>query len=121
MPYLHCHTKGCTWSQDDFYTKGYNPLTKMWTDIKWLGVPKIVSLETSTVKDLINFTHVPIIKKPSGAQYLVFSWNWLVLEIVKDLKVMLNMKWWTYRSFKKSRDLGVARCPVCKKANFDID
>ena len=50
-----------------------------------------------------------------------FSWNHLLMEIVKDIKVMFAMKWWTYKAFKKAYDKGGCVCPKCHYDNFDID
>lgn len=121
MAYLHCHTKGCGWSQDDFYTKGYNPLTKIWSDIKWHIKPRTIKFDDYFVKDdalrLQKYTGVKLWFKGNKC----FSWNLLVLEIVKDIKVALKMKWWTYKSWKKDYDKGIAKCPKCGLVNFDID
>lgn len=122
MSYLHCHTKGCGWSQDDFYSKRYNPFTKIWSDVKWLINPKHMKMDDSIVKDLIKYTKIPVYKIATERnQITVFSWNWLLLEIVKDIKVAVETKWWTYKKFKKDYDAGKALCPKCKQNNFDID
>jgi len=120
MSYLHCHTKDCNWSQDDFYSKSYNPLTKIWSDIKWLWKPKITSVDKYIVKDLLAYSNVPVyeFKRNVKGQFYFFSWNWLLLEIVKDIKLAFKQKWWTYNSFKKDIK---AVCPKCKQRNFDID
>lgn len=118
MSYLHCHS--CDWSQDDFWSKRYNPLTKVWDDLKWLWKPRIIGIDPYGIKDLIKYTHVPIIrKKGNNPPGKVFSWNWLILELVKEIKIFLHQKWWTYSHWQKNKDLAV--CPKCKKSNFDID
>ena len=38
--YLHCHS--CDWEQDDFWTRDYNPLTKIWSNIQWLAKPRMM-------------------------------------------------------------------------------
>ena len=146
MAYLHCHTKGCNWSQDDFYSKLYNPLTKIWSDIKWLWKPKMIDFDFMFVEtdyvDLKKFTKISVkffkrekqiisgrIKQMDceGNEiklktiYICFSWNWLLLEIVKDIRVGLQMRWWTYKSFKNAFHKGKAKCPECGLVNFDID
>lgn len=124
MAYLHCHTKSCGWSQDDFYSLNYNPISKIWSDIKGLWKPKIVKIDCRTFKDLTMYTHIPIIKfsyiRPDF-NIEVFSWNLLVLEIVKDIRLGFEQKWWICKSFKKSLDNGKAKCPKCGENNFDID
>ena len=124
MSYLHCHTKGCGWSQDDFYSWRYNPATKIWDDLKQLWKPRIIRRDGYLIDDLVKYTIVPIIifKNKKKGDYQVFSWNWLILEIVKDIKLGVTTKWWTQKSFKKAYDKGKAFCPKCKKSNmFDID
>ncbi len=117
MSYLHCHS--CDWSQDDFWNKKYNPLTKIWDDIKWLWKPKIIKLDIYTMNELIKYTHVPIIRKKTRSDYKAFSWNWFILELVKEIRIFFQQKWWTWKSWKKHKD--IAFCPKCKKRNFDID
>ncbi len=122
MSYLHCHTKGCNWCQDDFYSKRYNPFTKIWDDIKWLWKPKKIDMDKFIYDDLVKYTHIPVfIFKKERTKYIVFSWNWLLLEIVKDIINGFKQKWWTYKSFKKDYDKGKAKCPKCGLKNFDID
>jgi len=117
MSYLHCHS--CDWSQDDFWHKKYNPLTKIWDDIKWLWKPRMIGMDIDIVKDLNKYTHVLIIQKRVRHEYKIFSWNWLVLEFVKEIKILFQQKWWTYKSWQRHKDTAV--CPKCKKRNFDID
>ena len=50
-----------------------------------------------------------------------FSWSWIILEIVKDVKNAKNTKWWTYKRWKKDFDNKKAFCPKCGKTCFDID
>lgn len=143
MSYLHCHS--CDWSQDDFYSRWYNPLTKIISDIKWLWRPRMICFDSYFIKhdavDLMKYTGVRVkfykLMLPSISEYRVmkpilgiymdsisrdfcFSWKWLLLEIVKDIKIVMEQKWWTYKSFKKDYDKG-AVCPKCGNRNFDID
>lgn len=113
MAYLHCHS--CDWSQDDFWHKRYNPLTKIWDDIKWLWKLRMIEFDACTVKDLIKHTHVPVIRN----ECKVFSWSWLILEVVKEIKIVLRQKWWTWESWKKHKDFAI--CPQCGMKDFDID
>ncbi len=117
MAYLHCHS--CDWSQDDFWSKKYNSLTKIWDDIKWLWKPRMIGIDAHTIKELIKYTYVPIIRKKFRSDYRVFSWNWLMLEFVKEIRILFRQKWWTYKSWKKYKD--TAFCPKCGMRNFDID
>jgi hypothetical protein len=114
--YLHCHS--CDWSQDDFWSKHYNPMTKIWDDIKWLWKPRIISFDIHTINDLKKYTHVPVFTWGKSYQRC-FSWNWLILQFVKEYKNAKSQKWRTLKSWNKYKDTAV--CPKCKKKNFDID
>lgn len=153
MAYLHCHC--CDWSQDDFWSLKYNPLTTLWEDIKWLCKPRWFNLEGFIIEDIVNWTGIPtyikqrrelkrpILKEISEwigtplyseekqwvtrntppkdgpyKRYFVHSWLWLLVEIIKNLKIAKSMKWWTFKSFKKDKG---AVCPKCGKQCFDID
>ena len=118
MAYLHCHS--CDWSQDDFYSKSYSLWTKMLADAKWLWKPRFFTLDTYIIKDLIEYTGVKVwTKETVKGQTKVFSWNWWMLEIVKDIKNYHNTKWKTWEAWKKAKDTAV--CPQCGDTNFDID
>ena len=145
MAYLHCHTKDCGWSQDDFWDKSYNPFTRTWNDIKWLWKPKWIGLDKWIIDDMTEYTGVKVkvreikkemseesaLKSSRSAQnrndlysttyyeFQVFSWQWLWLELVAEWKNIQHMKWWTWKSWKKARDNAV--CPKCGERNFDID
>jgi len=138
MAFLHCHS--CGWSQDDFYdielavkyhrwrkswwkfgiSFGYNPITKIWNDIKWLWKPRWIFLDDWILFDIMRYTGIKVnVEWMESGRSRVFSWDWLVVEIVKDWKVFREMKWWTYNSWKRDRDNAV--CPKCGKRAFDID
>lgn len=155
MAYLHCHTKDCGWSQDDFwnfrprfrwhlykkswwklgFSIGYNPISRTLTDIRWLWKPKWLSLDDWYINDMIKYTGVKVkvrkvektINVKSGnvfgkmktIEQQVFSWQWLLLELVVEWKNIRRMKWRTWKSWKKTRDIAV--CPKCGLRNFDID
>lgn len=119
MAYLHCNN--CSWSQDDFYSRRYNPITKIWSDIKWLWIPKMIKLDSSfiayDVPNLCNYTGI----KVKFNNNKTFSWKWLLLEIVKDIKIAKEQKWWRYEDYLKARVLGKAICPKCGAMRLDID
>lgn len=108
MSYLHCHTKGCGWSQDDFWNWkftfkfwkprafGYNPISLIIDDIRIWIKPSYVKTDNGKI----------------------FSWMLMCKEIRRHSKRVFTQKWWTYKSFKKDVK---AVCPKCKKRCFDID
>jgi hypothetical protein len=138
MAFLHCHS--CGWSQDDFYDVGfsiqycrwrkswwkvrvnfgYNPLTKMWRDIKWWWKPRYIVMDNWYLNDILKFTKVKVKHQSvNRGQTKVFSLCWLLVELVKDWRVFRNMRWLTYNSWKRHGDTAV--CPNCGDRNFDID
>lgn len=76
MAYLHCHTKDCGWSQDDFWqlfyirrwekrwwkkiALGYSPISRMWNDIKWLAKPRWFGLDKWVIDDITEYTNVKV-------------------------------------------------------------
>lgn len=119
MAYLHCHS--CEWSQDDFWSLRYNPITKMWSDIKWLFIPRIIELDEWVVRDSVEYTGIPVYKLRDDQLQprRIFSWNWFILEAVREWKISRKMKWWTWESWIRDKDSAV--CPACGNHNFDID
>ena len=112
MAYLHCHN--CDWAQDDFWTWRYNPIICFWSDIKWLWRPRFFKLDNWFIEELSRYTNVPVFNFNGK----VFSWNWLILEFIKNLKVFLKQRWWTYKSFVKDPN---KICPKCSSKSLDID
>ena len=133
MAYLHCHTKDCGWSQDDFYSfkfdkrklffiGGYNPISKILDSIRSYIKPRMIKWDRHFVNyDAVELQKYTKIKIRFNENNECFSWNWLILEIVKDIKNAKNMRWWSYKSWKKDMDKGKAKCPKCGKVCFDID
>lgn len=120
MSYIRCCA--CNeWSQDDFYCKSYNMWTKIWDDIKWLIKPRIIDLDNDIVYDLIKYTKVPIFFFPptKGNLQRFFSWNWLLLEIVKDIKVARKMHWKTREQWINDPNKHI--CPHCGAKNSIIE
>lgn len=158
MAFLHCHTEGCGWSQDDFWQLfvrrrwakhwwqkirfGYSPITRTWNKLIWLIKPRWIGLDKWIIHDMQEYTGVRVefrevrkklndkkfsrssekSKYPADIYYYecqVYSWAWLWLELVAEWKNIKRMKWWTWKSWKKTRDNAV--CPKCGLRNFDID
>ncbi len=111
MAYLHCHN--CSWSQDDFYTRGYNPITKIKSTFKSWGKPRYVKFDSWWIKE------TGIMAKSDNS---VFSWWVLWYDLKRKVRSMFRMKWWTWKSFHKDKELGMAKCPKCNSdKDFDID
>ena len=133
MAYLHCHTKDCGWSQDDFYSfkfdkrklffiGGYNPISKILDSIRSYIKPRMLKWDRHFVNyDAVELQEYTKIKIRFNENNECFSWSWLILEIVKDIKNAKNMRWRSYKSWKKDMNKGKAKCPKCGKACFDID
>lgn len=121
MAYLHCHTKNCNWSQDDFYINRQEN-TAIFGRCEVHIKPRMIKWDRHFVNyDAVELQEYTKIKIRFNENNECFSWSWLILEIVKDLKNAKNMRWWSYKSWKKDMDKGKAKCPKCGKACFDID
>ena len=113
--YLHCHTIGCNWSQDDFWSfklGGYNPLyyflSRLFTKQHSLLIPRIIEFDISVIKDYKWKTNK------------VHSW-WLIWWEFKSMILQFKkQEWWTYKQFEKDYGRG-AVCPKCGMRNFDVD
>lgn len=99
MAYLHCHS--CGWSQDDFWTKGYNPLRFMFETWEEILLEKFN--EKFPTEDDRYMTYGEIIAQ----------------EMENTAKKIKNMKWHTFEEWKKVQYSAV--CPICGHKNFDID
>ena len=95
--YLHCHS--CNWEQDDFWSRHYNPLTVICSDVRWLGRPRMMELD-----------------RPRR----VFSWGLFLTRLVSRWKTFRRQEWWTLASWRAAEDDG-AVCPNCGARDFDID
>lgn len=117
MAYLHCHTKGCDWSQDDFWELkfnifssrpfGYNPLSLIIEDVKAYIYPCFIEFDSSYARD-IGFK-----------SNKVFSWRYMMYAIKNHGMRFLTQKWWTQKSWERNKK--TATCPKCNQSNFDID
>lgn len=97
--YVHCHS--CPWSQDDFWSKRYNPVTVLWGELKWLWFPKMVRTENK-----------------------VFSWFWLAKCLWWRISAPFRQKWWTHESWERAIERNGGHwpsCPKCGALNLDID
>lgn len=133
MAYLHCHTKGCGWSQDDFWDwtirwnkllkwksrpLGYNPLSLILEDMAEYWYPRLIGFDCNFIRD----SGIKEKDKNEKGFHLVHSWDMLFWEIKRDIRIFFNMKYWTYESFKKAKDLGKYKCPKCGSSDqWDID
>lgn len=105
--YLHCHTKGCEWEQDDFYSvDGYNPAEYLQSWMKELCGDKVdeqFSTDIQFVKDFGPISTREVIAR----------------QFEKFAKRIRNMPWITWEQWEEDRETAV--CPKCGKRNFDID
>jgi hypothetical protein len=123
MAYLHCHTKGCNWSQDDFWDWkwegvfrfwrwkhrpfGYNPFSLILEDITEYWFPRFVEFDLYAAKEMGFKTK------------RIHSWRMLIYNVRRHFRRFFITKWKTWEGWKKARDTAV--CPKCGRRNFDID
>lgn len=115
MAYLHCHTKNCGWSQDDFWKETYNPVNfdqnkDLYSDLFkeriYLDKNIVSKMEIKYYVDEENRTYV------KGTDYVAY-------ELERRASKIRNMLVKTYEEFKEKKDTLV--CPRCGKQNWDID
>ena len=106
MAYLHCH--GCDWSQDDFWHKGYNPISLMWKDF-WSNIkPRKVRFDKwFYIENKLK------VKDYTWSWWMIY-WNWK-----RHFKRFFTQKVWTYKKWEKVRKDW--KCPECGSNNWDID
>jgi len=116
MAYLHCHTKNCGWSQDDFWDQnGYTPFRE---DI-------IKYLEKSLFKEKIYFDkyffeenpYIPYWKDEKG--WYCTGKDMVACNLENRARRIRNMLVKTEEEFIEKKDTLV--CPCCGKQNWDID
>jgi len=106
MSYIHCHS--CFWSQDDFYSKGYNPADFLRTWNEYLFGDKRNKLDTPFSDD---------------SQFLSENGPITAREVIaRDYenfaKRIREMKWVTHDDFIRDPN---KTCPACGSKNLDID
>jgi hypothetical protein len=113
--YLHCHTKNCGWSQDDFWNPSYNPVNfdqgkdlydDLFKDRIYFGKECLMDMGIKYYVDEENKTYC------KGADYVSH-------ELERRAKKIKNMLVKTYDEFKEKQDTLV--CPRCGQQNWDID
>ncbi|HPI81931.1 MAG TPA: hypothetical protein PK122_01745 [Candidatus Paceibacterota bacterium] len=132
MAYLHCHTKDCHWSQDDFWNYrfnewkawkkffllkwtsrpfGYNPLSILLEDIAEYIKPRYIKMDSSWIREMgLNVK-----------ENKVFSWWFIKDGFKRYFRVKKNMLYKTEKEFRKANEEGIAFCPKCGQNNWDID
>lgn len=126
MAYLHCHTKGCGWSQDDFWSYnwtwkalkdflllrwqkrsfGYNPFSILLEDIATWIKPRYIEMDSYWAKE------------NGYKSNRIHSWKFIPRAFQRYRRVKKNMLFKTWEEF---RDNDNTPCPKCGKANWDID
>ena len=126
MAYLHCHTKDCCWSQDDFwdyrFTKqawirfltfqwqrrpfGYNPFSILLEDIAGNIKPRYFNMDSYWAKE-------------NGLKSSkVHSWWFIPRAFKRYRRVKRDMLFKTWDEFQANK---TTPCPNCGKVNWDID
>jgi hypothetical protein len=142
MAYLHCHK--CGWSQDDFWSETYSPLSRLiedgllssllsekWlvVDADWLRHSGILfkDVRVSRLVRQRDEYEPTLFGQPESAlveceQYEVEPRAYIVEELRRRAKNIEDMRWRTHAEWKKDYDSGKAKCPRCgSNKDFDID
>lgn len=116
MSYLHCHSKGCGWSQDDFWDiNGYTPFREdLINDLKkYLFQDKVYMDEWFFKENLeLPYCHDDGGFYCKGTELV----TWMLKQKARSIENMLVK---TFDEFKEKRESLV--CPKCGKQNWDID
>lgn len=130
MAYLHCHTKDCGWSQDDFWEYDWSwKAWKKFLTFKWSSRPFRYNPLSILLEDIAEYIKPRRIKMDSywarenGLKSSeVHSWWFLRNAFKRYKRVKKNMLYKTYEEFKEAHyEKGIAVCPKCGKINWDID
>jgi len=116
MAYLHCHTKNCHWSQDDFWDKYYNPVNFN-QDMHWfqdLMIEKLYFDISFFRENLLIPMHID----DKGKTYCTGT-DYVAWELERRAKRIRKMLVKTYDEFKAKKDQ--LKCPICGQQNWDID
>ena len=123
MAYLHCHN--CGWEQDDFWNWkikwdkllkwhsrpfGYNPLSLILEDFVTYRKPRRIKFDKYAAIDM------------GFKSNNIHSWSMLRYNSKRHFRRLFTQKWWTYESWVKDQNAGMAECPGCRsKEDCDID
>ena len=102
--YVHCHQRGCGWSQDDFYTESYNHASYLetWNNFLFGTDRNKLNNIFSSTQQWDNIT----VRENIAREYENFAQR------------IRNMKWMTYEDFKNDKN---PICPNCGSSDLDID
>ncbi len=116
MAYLHCHTKNCGWSQDDFWDENYNPVNfSQDSDLfKNLMSDKLYFLDENSLKEMgIKYY------KDEGNKIYFYGGDYVIWKLQRRINRISRMIVKTYKEFLERKD--TLKCPRCGLQNFDID
>ena len=109
MSYLHCHS--CDFSQDDFWSESYNPITSI-QDFKD-NLFKSDFYDESSLdknwKEEIGY----------GRDFLLTNKELLAHEFERRASRIREMKYRTLEEFREKNPEGI--CPFCGEKDLDID
>ena len=134
MSYIHCGNRACDFSQDDWWSKRYNPLTILWANIWGLVIPKWTRFDQSFADQIYKEHGLKLRMRKVERQdvimpgtlrshpdekdgdlrkwqeHQVFTWSLLRWEFYRAWIKFNKMKWWTYEQYKKDPE---KLCPKC--------
>ena len=120
MAYLHCHN--CGWSQDDFWTENYNPITFLEKnykdDLLNKDLDKIVKMDKNFFRENSWFFK----ESPEIEQSKFTQRRYLIYQLSKAIKKIEKMEYKTEDEFRAARERKEFKCPVCGSSiDWDID
>lgn len=115
MSYLHCHSKNCGWSQDDFWSENYSPVNfSQYSDL----YEDLFKDKMYFDKDCLMDMGIKYFVDPDGRTYCRGR-DYVAHELERRAKRIKGMLVKTYDEFLEKKDTLV--CPRCGQQNWDID
>ena len=108
MSFLHCHTPGCYWEQDDFYSPDGYPLTYLKYSIQ-----ELCNLDNNLEEQYSDCSEFLAENGPISLREVIAR------DFEKFADRIRNMPWPTEEHWKRDKDKAV--CPKCGLSNFNID
>ncbi len=147
MAFVHCHGRdrrdSCDWEQDDFWSWNYNPIecffdyVKMYIRPRWVGMDREYVSKGRIARFLgtVRVIEKPYVPHPKGVlptlpgqplpttirEHQEFSWSILGRRFIYMIRKFRKMQWWTWKSYRKAREAGLAVCPACGNPDLCID
>jgi hypothetical protein len=121
MAYVHCHT--CGWTQDDFWSKKYNPVRSILKHDMYLLRSQYIRVDLYYVQHTKLTLLLRLTTRVDG-KYYAHSWLLLWRSLRRCCKLLPAQVWWTQASWQRAIAKNHNRypnCPACGDDTLDVD